>query len=110
MVVVVPPWNFPYAIPSGGVLAALAAGNAVILKPAPETVATGWLIVQQLWAAGVPRDVLQFVPTRDDEVGQHLVTHVEGAVQALDPEKVLLLPDAVEDLWRADYLELVALA
>ena len=39
-----------------------------------------------------------------------LVTHDEGAVQALDPEKVLLLPDAVEDLWRADYLELVALA
>ncbi len=39
-----------------------------------------------------------------------LVTHDEGAVQALDPEKVLLLPDAVEDLWRADYLDLVALA
>ncbi|HEX6888636.1 MAG TPA: bifunctional proline dehydrogenase/L-glutamate gamma-semialdehyde dehydrogenase [Candidatus Nanopelagicales bacterium] len=75
VVVVVPPWNFPYAIPAGGVLAALAAGNAVILKPAPETVATAWLLVQQLWQAGVPRDVLQFVPTRDDEVGQHLVTH-----------------------------------
>jgi len=75
VVVVVPPWNFPYAIPSGGVLAALAAGNAVILKPAPESVATAWLIVQQLWQAGVPRDVLQFVPTRDDEVGQRLVTH-----------------------------------
>ena len=39
-----------------------------------------------------------------------LVTHDEGAVQALAPEKVLLLPDAVEDLWREDYLELVALA
>ncbi len=39
-----------------------------------------------------------------------LVTHDEGAVQALNPEKVLLLPDAVEDLWRADYLDLVALA
>jgi ATPase subunit of ABC transporter with duplicated ATPase domains len=39
-----------------------------------------------------------------------LVTHDEGAVQALGPEKVLLLPDAVEDLWREDYLELVALA
>ena len=75
VVVVVPPWNFPYAIPAGGVLAALAAGNAVILKPAPETVATAWVLVQQLWRAGVPRDVLQFVPTRDDEVGQHLVTH-----------------------------------
>ena len=81
VVVVVPPWNFPYAIPAGGVLASLAAGNAVILKPAPETVATAWLLVQQLWRAGVPREVLQFVPTRDDEVGQHLVTHPEvGAV------------------------------
>ncbi len=75
VVAVVPPWNFPYAIPSGGVLAALAAGNAVILKPAPESVATAWLMVQQLWRAGVPRTVLQFVPTRDDEVGQRLITH-----------------------------------
>jgi RHH-type proline utilization regulon transcriptional repressor/proline dehydrogenase/delta 1-pyrroline-5-carboxylate dehydrogenase len=82
VVVVIPPWNFPYAIPAGGVLAALAAGNAVILKPAPETVATAWLLAQQLWQAGVPRDVLQFVPTRDDEVGQHLVTHpdVDGVI------------------------------
>jgi ATPase subunit of ABC transporter with duplicated ATPase domains len=39
-----------------------------------------------------------------------LVTHDEGAVEALAPEKVLLLPDAVEDLWREDYLELVSLA
>ena len=74
-VVVVPPWNFPYAIPAGGVCAALAAGNAVILKPAPETVATAWQLVQQLWAGGVPRDVLQFVATRDDDTGRHLITH-----------------------------------
>jgi RHH-type proline utilization regulon transcriptional repressor/proline dehydrogenase/delta 1-pyrroline-5-carboxylate dehydrogenase len=74
-VVVVPPWNFPYAIPAGGVCAALAAGNTVILKPAPETVATAWHLVQQLWAGGVPRDVLQFVPTRDDDNGRHLITH-----------------------------------
>ena len=75
VVAVVPPWNFPYAIPAGGVCAALAAGNAVILKPAPETVATAWMLVQQLWAAGVPKDVLQFVPTRDDDNGKHLITH-----------------------------------
>ncbi|MHB8334627.1 MAG: bifunctional proline dehydrogenase/L-glutamate gamma-semialdehyde dehydrogenase [Acidimicrobiales bacterium] len=75
VVLVVPPWNFPFAIPLGGVAAALAAGNAVILKPAPEAVATGWAIVNALWDAGVPREVLQFVPTRDDEVGRHLVTH-----------------------------------
>ncbi len=75
VVLVVPPWNFPYAIPMGGVCAALASGNSVILKPAPETVATAWQIVQQLWSAGVPKDVLQFVPTRDNENGRHLVTH-----------------------------------
>ena len=74
VVLVVPPWNFPYAIPAGGVCAALAAGNAVILKPAPETVATAWELVRQLWEGGVPRDVLQFVPTRDDEDGRYLVT------------------------------------
>jgi RHH-type transcriptional regulator, proline utilization regulon repressor / proline dehydrogenase / delta 1-pyrroline-5-carboxylate dehydrogenase len=74
-VLVVPPWNFPYAIPAGGVCAALAAGNAVILKPAPESVATAWQLVQQLWRGGVPRDVLQFVPTRDDDNGRRLVTH-----------------------------------
>ncbi len=39
-----------------------------------------------------------------------LVTHDEGAVTALDPQKILLLPDAVEDFWRPDYLELVGLA
>ncbi len=75
VVLVVPPWNFPLAIPLGGVAAALAAGNAVILKPAPEAVATGWEIVTALWDAGVPRDVVQFVPTRDDDCGRHLVTH-----------------------------------
>src|SRR5205823_1705877 len=48
VVAITPPWNFPYAIPCGGVLAALMAGNAVILKPAPETVATAWKLVCQL--------------------------------------------------------------
>jgi ATPase subunit of ABC transporter with duplicated ATPase domains len=39
-----------------------------------------------------------------------LVTHDEGAVEALEPDRVLILPDGVEDLWNADYAELVALA
>lgn len=74
VVVVTPPWNFPLAIPAGGVLAALMAGNSVILKPAPEAVLVGWQIVQALWAAGVPKDALQFLPCPDDEVGQALIT------------------------------------
>jgi RHH-type proline utilization regulon transcriptional repressor/proline dehydrogenase/delta 1-pyrroline-5-carboxylate dehydrogenase len=75
VVLVIPPWNFPYAIAAGGVLAALAVGNAVILKPAPETVATAWKLVNQLWRAGIPRQALQFLPTRDDASGKYLVTH-----------------------------------
>jgi RHH-type transcriptional regulator, proline utilization regulon repressor / proline dehydrogenase / delta 1-pyrroline-5-carboxylate dehydrogenase len=74
VVVVTPPWNFPLSIPAGGVLAALAAGNAVILKPAPEAVLVGWGLAQCLWEAGIPRDVLQFLPCPDDEVGRALVT------------------------------------
>ena len=74
-VLVVPPWNFPYAIPAGGLFAALAAGNPVLFKPAPETVATAWELAQQLWAGGIPSDALQFLPSLDDENGKYLVTH-----------------------------------
>jgi RHH-type transcriptional regulator, proline utilization regulon repressor / proline dehydrogenase / delta 1-pyrroline-5-carboxylate dehydrogenase len=74
-VVVVPPWNFPYAIPMGGVLAALAAGNTVILKPAPQTRASAALVAEHCWEAGVPRDVVQFIPCDDDAAGRRLLTH-----------------------------------
>jgi RHH-type proline utilization regulon transcriptional repressor/proline dehydrogenase/delta 1-pyrroline-5-carboxylate dehydrogenase len=74
VVVVTPPWNFPLSIPAGGVLAALAAGNAVILKPAPEAVLVGWGLASCLWEAGIPQDALQFLPAPDDETGRRLVT------------------------------------
>lgn len=74
VVVVAPPWNFPYAIPCGGVLAALMAGNGVVLKPAPETVATAWHLAQRLWEAGVPPKVLQFFPCEDGPTGRALIT------------------------------------
>lgn len=77
VVLVASPWNFPYAIPAGGVFAALAAGNAVVLKPAPEVRGVGFELAQQLWRAGVPRDLVQFVACPDDEVGRRLVTHPE---------------------------------
>lgn len=73
-VVVAPPWNFPYAIPAGGCLAALMAGNSVILKPAPEAVLTAWRLVNQLWQAGVPQEVLQFLPLIDGDEGRTLIT------------------------------------
>lgn len=74
VVVVTPPWNFPYAIPAGGILAALMAGNSVILKPAPEAVLVAWHLAQQFWKAGIPQNVLQFVATDDGEVGKSLVS------------------------------------
>ena len=73
VVVVTPPWNFPFAIPCGGVLAALVAGNSVILKPAGESVLTAWTMVNQLWDAGVPKNVLQFIPMQDGSVGKQLI-------------------------------------
>ena len=75
VVAVVPPWNFPIAIPCGGVAAGLAAGNTVVLKPAPETVATAWLLAECFWDAGVSRRTLQFVFGENAEAAQHLALH-----------------------------------
>ena len=82
VVVVTPPWNFPLSIPAGGVLAALAAGNAVVLKPAPEAVLVGWELATCLWNGGVPRRILQFLPCPDDEIGRGLITdpRVDGVI------------------------------
>jgi RHH-type proline utilization regulon transcriptional repressor/proline dehydrogenase/delta 1-pyrroline-5-carboxylate dehydrogenase len=82
-VVVAPPWNFPLAIPAGGVLAALAAGNSVILKPAPQSRATAALIAELCWTAGLDPDLLQVVPTDDDAAGCRLITHPDVAAVIL---------------------------
>src|SRR6056297_165791 len=73
-IAVIGPWNFPYAIPVGGVAAALVAGNGVVLKPAPEAVAVGAMVAEHFWAAGVPRDVLQLLVCDDGPVATALVT------------------------------------
>jgi len=75
VVVVVPPWNFPIAIPCGGVAAALAAGNTVILKPASDTVLVAWEFCQCFWRAGVSKRALQFVPCSGAREGRKLVNH-----------------------------------
>ena len=77
VVVVVPPWNFPIAIPCGGVAAALAAGNTVILKPASDAVFVAWELCQCFWRAGVSRRVLQFVPCPGSGAGAALVCHAD---------------------------------
>jgi RHH-type proline utilization regulon transcriptional repressor/proline dehydrogenase/delta 1-pyrroline-5-carboxylate dehydrogenase len=59
---VIAPWNFPLAIPTGMTAAALAAGNAVVLKPAEQSPASALMLVEALHAAGVPPDALALLP------------------------------------------------
>jgi len=73
------PWNFPLAIFTGQVAAALAAGNAVIAKPAEQTNLIGHAAVQVLHEAGVPKDVLQFVPGDGATVGAALTADARVA-------------------------------
>ncbi|MGE4307614.1 bifunctional proline dehydrogenase/L-glutamate gamma-semialdehyde dehydrogenase [Bacteroides sp.] len=61
IVLVIPPWNFPLAIPVGGTVAALAGGNTVLLKPATVALPVAWEFAQCFWDAGVPKDALQVV-------------------------------------------------
>src|SRR5690606_1705907 len=74
LTVVTPPWNFPVAIPAGSTLAALAAGSAVVIKPAPQARRCGAVMVDALWAAGVPREVLHLVQLEESELGRRLVS------------------------------------
>ncbi|MBA8887193.1 RHH-type proline utilization regulon transcriptional repressor/proline dehydrogenase/delta 1-pyrroline-5-carboxylate dehydrogenase [Dokdonella fugitiva] len=72
--VCISPWNFPLAIFMGQVAAGLAAGNAVIAKPADQTTLVGCAAVKLLHEAGVPEAVLQFVPAKGSMIGNTLLT------------------------------------
>ena len=76
------PWNFPLAIFAGQVAAALAAGNSVLAKPAEQTNLVGYYAVKLLHEAGVPQDVLQFLPGDGATVGAALTSdpRVSGVV------------------------------
>jgi RHH-type transcriptional regulator, proline utilization regulon repressor / proline dehydrogenase / delta 1-pyrroline-5-carboxylate dehydrogenase len=74
VVAVISPWNFPLAIPAGMTAAALAAGNAAVLKPAEQAPASALPLVEALHEAGLPRDALAFVPGEGD-AGAALVRH-----------------------------------
>ncbi len=73
VVVCISPWNFPLSIFTGQVAAALAAGNAVLAKPAEQTPLIAAQAVRLLLEAGVPGDVLQLLPGRGETVGAALV-------------------------------------
>ena len=72
--VVIPPWNFPLAIPCGMTVAALVAGNAVVLKPSERSPMMGWHLAEILREAGLPEGVLTLL-TGFGDLGQALVDH-----------------------------------
>lgn len=93
-VVCISPWNFPLAIFTGQIAAALAAGNSVLAKPAEQTPLIAAQAVRILLEAGIPEGVLQFLPGTGETIGAQLVndsrvhavmftgsTHVAGIIQ-----------------------------
>src|SRR6185312_13010814 len=67
------PWNFPLAIFTGQIVAALVTGNPVIAKPAEQTPLIAFKAIQLLHEAGIPRDVLQLLIGKGSVVGAKLV-------------------------------------
>jgi RHH-type proline utilization regulon transcriptional repressor/proline dehydrogenase/delta 1-pyrroline-5-carboxylate dehydrogenase len=85
---VLSPWNFPLAIPTGMVSAALVTGNAVIFKPSERAPVTGHVLVEILREAGLPTGTLQFLPG-EPELGRRLVAHPEIAIIAFTGSKAV---------------------
>lgn len=73
--VIIPPWNFPFAIMAGTTVAAIVTGNTVLLKPASNTPIIAAKFVEVLQEAGLPKGVLNFVPGSGSEIGDYLVDH-----------------------------------
>lgn len=92
-VVCISPWNFPLAIFTGQVAAALAAGNTVLAKPAEQTPLIAAQAVQLLWQAGVPRAAVQLLPGAGETVGAQLVgdPRVQGVMFTGSTEVARLL-------------------
>ncbi len=75
VVAVIPPWNFPLAIPVGMAAAAIVTGNTVVLKPSSDSPANVYLFWEALEAAGLPPGVLNILTGSGSTVGDPLVTH-----------------------------------
>src|ERR1035438_1619419 len=73
--VVIPPWNFPFAILVGMSSAAIVTGNTIVLKPSSDTPMMGRLFFEIMKEAGLPDGVLNFLPGSGSEVGDKLVSH-----------------------------------
>lgn len=73
--VVIPPWNFPFAILVGMTSAAIVSGNTVVLKPSSESPMMGWLFADIMREIGLPKGVLNFLVSSGAEAGDYLVQH-----------------------------------
>ncbi|MDH7514442.1 MAG: L-glutamate gamma-semialdehyde dehydrogenase [Bacteroidota bacterium] len=72
---VIPPWNFPFAIMAGMTTASLVAGNTVLLKPSSDSPMMAYLLMEILEEAGLPAGVVNFIPGPGSSVGDYLVGH-----------------------------------
>ncbi len=75
VVAVIPPWNFPLAIPVGMASAAIAAGNTVVLKPSSDSPATAYIFLEVMEEAGLPPGVLNLITGSGSSIGDVLVLH-----------------------------------
>lgn len=75
LTIVIPPWNFPVAIPAGMVLAGLASGSGVVIKAAPQSRRCAAVVVEALWHAGVPRDLLRFATLEEGPLSKEMISH-----------------------------------
>lgn len=73
--VVIPPWNFPFAILVGMSSAAIVTGNTIVLKPSSESPMMGWIFTEIMQEAGLPEGVLNFLVASGAEAGDYLVGH-----------------------------------
>ncbi|ELQ6273173.1 bifunctional proline dehydrogenase/L-glutamate gamma-semialdehyde dehydrogenase PutA, partial [Cronobacter turicensis] len=98
-VVCISPWNFPLAIFTGQVAAALAAGNSVLAKPAEQTPLIAAQGIQILLDAGVPQGVVQLLPGRGETVGAQLTgdPRVRGVMFTGSTEVATLLQRNIAD-------------
>lgn len=73
--IVIPPWNFPLAITVGMTLAAVAAGNTVVVKPSSDSPVVAAKFVELLEETGLPPGVVNYLPGRGGHIGDFLVSH-----------------------------------
>jgi RHH-type proline utilization regulon transcriptional repressor/proline dehydrogenase/delta 1-pyrroline-5-carboxylate dehydrogenase len=87
--VIIAPWNFPLAILTGMAMAALVAGNTIILKPAEQSTRVGYFLMEALQAVGCPQNVAHFLPGAGEEIGPLLTADPRVALIAFTGSKAV---------------------